>query len=114
VATVDTGNLPSYCEARAGDIDNDGSNDETIIHCYLSSMRITTDIDVRTSPNRALYLYFDDEGSVLNTTGSNTITHTNTGTFASDNERDAASIRQLRLFGCREASGGGCRDIPMI
>ena len=107
VDTVDlTSGLPSYCKPNT---DSDGV---TTIHCYLDSLNISTTMEVHTSTTRRLRLYFASEGAKITSSGTSEFNHINQSSFGTQAERDAASVRQLQVFGCIEATGGGCFDNP--
>ncbi len=96
VTTVADSNLPTWCKASA----NDPSSGITTIHCNVSQVSLSDNIDVLTSTTRRLKLYFPTEGGKITSTGTNQFRHVNTTIGATD----AQKVLQLQLFGCKEAT----------
>ncbi|MEA5399213.1 hypothetical protein VB734_04065 [Synechococcus sp. BA-124 BA4] len=96
VDSVTDANLPAYCKASP----DDPSTGVTTIHCNLAELAIDGDINVNTSTNRRLKLYFSDEGTKVSSSGTSQLRHANQTSGATDGQK----VLQLQIFGCREAA----------
>lgn len=99
IDTVLSSNLPDWCKEESS-----SSGGVTTIHCNVSRLSLTGNINIRTTNSRRLKLYFPQEGNIITSTGSAFLRHDNRSTSPTD----AGSVLQLQIFGCRESPTGGC------